>query len=125
MPFVPGYEIAGTIDAIGPGVIGFQSDQRFAALRTFARGERLDVIVARARGRGFRRFYRRFDSVLHSWRISQTAADVRGAQGGQIKALYPSLVFGQLCYQPRRRPSGSKIIGLSDWRLLRLQEVDF
>ena len=50
MPFVPGYEIAGTIDAIGPGVIGFQIDQRFAALRTFARGERLDVILTRGSG---------------------------------------------------------------------------
>jgi hypothetical protein len=35
MPFVPGYDIAGTIDAIGPGVIGFQLDQRVAALTVY------------------------------------------------------------------------------------------
>jgi len=32
IPFVPGYEIAGTVDAIGDGVTGFQIGQRVAAL---------------------------------------------------------------------------------------------
>jgi NADPH:quinone reductase len=32
IPFVPGYEIAGTVDAIGAGVAGFQIGQRVAAL---------------------------------------------------------------------------------------------
>src|SRR5271154_689529 len=32
IPFVPGYEIAGTIDALGAGVVGFQIGQRVAAL---------------------------------------------------------------------------------------------
>jgi NADPH:quinone reductase len=32
IPFVPGYEIVGTVDAIGAGVAGFQIGQRVAAL---------------------------------------------------------------------------------------------
>jgi NADPH:quinone reductase len=32
MPFVPGYEVAGVVDAIGAGVTGFQLGQRVAAL---------------------------------------------------------------------------------------------
>ncbi len=32
VPFVPGYEIAGAVDAIGEGVVGFQLGQRVAAL---------------------------------------------------------------------------------------------
>ena len=32
IPLVPGYEIAGTVDAIGPGVTGFTVGQRVAAL---------------------------------------------------------------------------------------------
>src|SRR6266496_853969 len=32
MPFVPGYEIAGVVDAIGVGVTGFKVGQRVAAL---------------------------------------------------------------------------------------------
>jgi NADPH:quinone reductase len=32
IPFVPGYEVAGTVDAIGAGVAGFQVGQRVAAL---------------------------------------------------------------------------------------------
>lgn len=32
IPFVPGYEVAGTVDAIGPGVTGFETGQRVAAL---------------------------------------------------------------------------------------------
>jgi NADPH:quinone reductase-like Zn-dependent oxidoreductase len=32
LPFVPGYEIAGVVDAIGPGVTGFNIGQRVAAL---------------------------------------------------------------------------------------------
>jgi NADPH:quinone reductase len=35
IPFVPGYEIAGTVDAIGPGVIGFEVGQRVAALTVY------------------------------------------------------------------------------------------
>lgn len=32
MPFVPGYEVVGEVDAIGPGVTGFRQGQRVAAL---------------------------------------------------------------------------------------------
>jgi NADPH:quinone reductase-like Zn-dependent oxidoreductase len=32
LPLVPGYEIAGTVDAVGPGVTGFAPGQRVAAL---------------------------------------------------------------------------------------------
>jgi NADPH2:quinone reductase len=32
IPFVPGYEIAGVVDAIGAGVTGFKVGQRVAAL---------------------------------------------------------------------------------------------
>lgn len=32
IPFVPGYEVAGEVDAIGPGVTGFRRGQRVAAL---------------------------------------------------------------------------------------------
>jgi len=32
IPFVPGYELAGIVDAIGPGVTGFELGQRVAAL---------------------------------------------------------------------------------------------
>jgi NADPH:quinone reductase-like Zn-dependent oxidoreductase len=32
LPLVPGYEIAGTVDAVGPGVTGFVPGQRVAAL---------------------------------------------------------------------------------------------
>jgi NADPH2:quinone reductase len=35
MPFVPGYEIAGVVDAIGPGVAGFEVGQRVAALTVY------------------------------------------------------------------------------------------
>ncbi len=35
IPVVPGYEIAGTIDAIGPGVTGFRLGQRVAALTVY------------------------------------------------------------------------------------------
>jgi len=35
MPFVPGYEIAGVVDAIGPGVTGFELGQRVAALTIY------------------------------------------------------------------------------------------
>ena len=35
MPFVPGYEAAGVVDAIGPGVSGFQIGQRVAALTVY------------------------------------------------------------------------------------------
>lgn len=34
MPFVPGYDIVGTVDALGPGVAGFAIGQRVAALTT-------------------------------------------------------------------------------------------
>ena len=35
IPFVPGYEIAGVVDAIGPGVNGFSVGQRVAALTVY------------------------------------------------------------------------------------------
>ncbi len=35
IPFVPGYEVAGTVDAIGEGVIGFELGQRVAALTVY------------------------------------------------------------------------------------------
>ena len=35
LPVVPGYEIAGTVDAIGPGVTGFALGQRVAALTVY------------------------------------------------------------------------------------------
>jgi hypothetical protein len=66
---------------------GHISDARLHYSRIFARGETLDVMCARG-GRGFQRLYRRFDSVLHSWRNSQTAADIRGARGGQLLRKY-------------------------------------
>jgi NADPH:quinone reductase len=42
MPFVPGYEIAGVVEAIGAGVTGFEIGQRVAALTLYGGyGERL------------------------------------------------------------------------------------
>jgi NADPH:quinone reductase len=35
IPFVPGYEVAGTVDAIGAGVTGFKTGQRVAALTVY------------------------------------------------------------------------------------------
>ena len=35
IPFVPGYEVAGTVDAIGEGVTGFEFGQRVAALTVY------------------------------------------------------------------------------------------
>ena len=35
LPVVPGYEIAGTVDAVGPGVTGFAVGQRVAALTVY------------------------------------------------------------------------------------------
>jgi NADPH:quinone reductase-like Zn-dependent oxidoreductase len=35
LPLVPGYEVAGTVDAIGPGVTGFSIGQRVAALTVY------------------------------------------------------------------------------------------
>jgi NADPH:quinone reductase-like Zn-dependent oxidoreductase len=35
IPFVPGYEVAGTVDAIGAGVTGFELGQRVAALTVY------------------------------------------------------------------------------------------
>jgi NADPH2:quinone reductase len=35
MPFVPGYEIAGVVDAVGEGVVGFAVGQRVAALTLY------------------------------------------------------------------------------------------
>jgi NADPH2:quinone reductase len=35
MPFVPGYEVAGVVEAIGHGVKGFELDQRVAALTVY------------------------------------------------------------------------------------------
>src|SRR5580704_9917 len=35
MPFVPGYEVAGVVEAIGAGVNGFETGQRVAALSVY------------------------------------------------------------------------------------------
>lgn len=35
IPFVPGYETVGEVDAIGPGVTGFKLGQRVAALTVY------------------------------------------------------------------------------------------
>src|SRR5580704_14106570 len=35
IPFVPGYEVAGTVDAIGAGVTGLELGQRVAALTVY------------------------------------------------------------------------------------------
>lgn len=35
MPFVPGYEVAGVVDAMGAGVTGFELGQRVAALTVY------------------------------------------------------------------------------------------
>src|SRR6202050_4900786 len=35
IPFVPGYEVAGVVDAIGAGVNGFEVGQRVAALSVY------------------------------------------------------------------------------------------
>src|SRR5579863_4184715 len=35
IPFVPGYEAVGMVDAIGPGVSGFELGQRVAALTVY------------------------------------------------------------------------------------------
>jgi len=35
IPFVPGYEVAGVVEAIGAGVIGFEVGQRVAALTVY------------------------------------------------------------------------------------------
>jgi NADPH:quinone reductase-like Zn-dependent oxidoreductase len=35
MPFVPGYEVAGVVDAVGQGVTGFEPGQRVAALTVY------------------------------------------------------------------------------------------
>ena len=35
---------------------------------------------------GFQRFYRRFDWSRHLWPMAQTAADVPGAGGGELRA---------------------------------------
>jgi NADPH:quinone reductase len=46
MPFVPGYEIAGAVDAIGPGVAGFTPGQRIAALTVY--GGFAELLVRKA-----------------------------------------------------------------------------
>ena len=43
MPFVPGYEVAGVVEAIGAGVSGFQLGQRVAALTVY--GAFAEVLV--------------------------------------------------------------------------------
>jgi NADPH:quinone reductase len=35
IPFVPGYEVAGRVDVLGPGVVGFNPGQRVAALTVY------------------------------------------------------------------------------------------
>src|ERR1700722_20439768 len=35
IPFVPGYEVAGVVDAVGAGVSGFEVGQRVAALTVY------------------------------------------------------------------------------------------
>jgi NADPH:quinone reductase len=47
IPVVPGYEIAGTVDAIGPGVTGFRLGQRVAALTVY--GGFAELLVRDAR----------------------------------------------------------------------------
>lgn len=46
IPFVPGYEIAGVVDAVGPGVTGFRLGQRVAALTVY--GGFAEVLVREA-----------------------------------------------------------------------------
>jgi hypothetical protein len=40
---------------------------------------------------GFQRFYRRFDWSRHPWPMAQTAADVRGARGGEYPTKQPGI----------------------------------
>jgi NADPH2:quinone reductase len=47
MPFVPGYEVAGVVDAIGANVIGFQVGQRVAALTVY--GGFAEILVREAK----------------------------------------------------------------------------
>ena len=46
IPFVPGYEAVGIVDAIGPGVTGFEAGQRVAALTVY--GSFAEVLVREA-----------------------------------------------------------------------------
>ena len=46
VPFVPGYEVAGVVDAVGPGVTGFEVGQRVAALTVY--GGFAELIVREA-----------------------------------------------------------------------------
>jgi NADPH:quinone reductase len=46
IPFVPGYEVAGVVDAIGPGVAGFSVGERVAALTVY--GGFAEVLVREA-----------------------------------------------------------------------------
>jgi len=46
IPFVPGYEVAGEVEAIGPGVTGFEVGQRVAALTVY--GGFAELIVREA-----------------------------------------------------------------------------
>jgi NADPH:quinone reductase-like Zn-dependent oxidoreductase len=62
LPFVPGYEIAGVIDAIGPGVTGFSVGQRVAALTVHG---------------GFAGMLLR--EAIHFIRIPDTVSDVQAA----------------------------------------------
>jgi hypothetical protein len=39
---------------------------------------------------GFQRLYHRFDWSLHLWPMAQTAADVGGTRGGELKAINPN-----------------------------------
>ena len=46
IPFVPGYEVAGVVDAIGRGAIGFEVGQRVAALTVY--GSFAELVVREA-----------------------------------------------------------------------------
>jgi NADPH:quinone reductase len=46
IPFAPGYEVAGVVDAVGPGVTGFEVGQRVAALTVY--GGFAELIVREA-----------------------------------------------------------------------------
>jgi len=50
LPFTPGAEVSGTIDALGPGVTGLEVGQRVLAVPEFGPGGFAEATVARAEG---------------------------------------------------------------------------